>query len=281
MRPARGAATIAHAMTTTAPHAPAGYALGREPAEYRRLRTQARALEPATARLLDHLGLAPGARCLDAGCGAGDTMRLMAQRVGPTGAVLGVDLDARLGADALAALHAAGHHQCAFTPLDLTIADEIPGGPFDLVFARLLLMHLPDPVRVLRTLWSAVAAGGHLLVQEYDLRAVGVLPELESMAEFRRVMLAVQPHADLGQRLPLLFAQAGIGTPDGTDVTGRLEPLRTAGPEIAAVWTSALPAAVAHGLVSRADGERWAGAFGRDVTEHPDHTWQWPPLMGA
>src|SRR5882724_15170 len=81
------------------------YALGRTAPEYEQLRTQARAWEPATGRLLDLVGLGAGASCLDAGCGPGETMRLMAERVGPDGRVLGVDVDAPLGAAALVALH--------------------------------------------------------------------------------------------------------------------------------------------------------------------------------
>ena len=63
------------------------YALGRTPEEYERLRLQARTWEAATGRLFDEVGLAPGASCLDAGCGPGETMRLMAERVGPAGRV--------------------------------------------------------------------------------------------------------------------------------------------------------------------------------------------------
>ena len=48
------------------------YALGRTPEEYERLRAQARVWEAATGRLLDQVGLAPGASCLDAGCGPGE-----------------------------------------------------------------------------------------------------------------------------------------------------------------------------------------------------------------
>ena len=47
------------------------YALGRTPQEYERLRVQSRAWEAATSRLLDQVGLAAGASCLDAGCGPG------------------------------------------------------------------------------------------------------------------------------------------------------------------------------------------------------------------
>src|SRR4051794_19183959 len=94
-----------------------GYALGRTRDEYERLRAQARVWEQATGRLFDQVALAPGARCLDAGCGPGETMRLMAQRVATSGHVTGVDVDAPLGAQALTMLHDAGHRQCDFTRL--------------------------------------------------------------------------------------------------------------------------------------------------------------------
>ena len=97
-----------------------GYSLARTPEEYERLRAQARVWESTTGRLLDRVALAAGSRCLDAGCGPGETMRLMAQRVGPSGRVVGVDVDERLGRQALAALHDAGHRQCEFAHVDLT-----------------------------------------------------------------------------------------------------------------------------------------------------------------
>lgn len=147
-----------------------GYALARNQQEYERLRAQARVWESATGRLLDEVGLASGDRCLDAGCGPGETMRLMAQRVGPSGRVTGVDIDAELGAQAEATLHDAGHRQCRFAALDITAQGPIPGAPFDLVYARILLYHLPERVAVLRRLWDAVAPRGRLLIQDYDLR---------------------------------------------------------------------------------------------------------------
>ena len=224
------------------------YALARTPQEYERLRAQSRVWEAATSRLLDQVALAPGARCLDAGCGPGETMRLMAQRVGPTGRVTGIDVDAPLGAQALTMLHDAGHRQCRFASHDITAEEPLPGGPFDLVYARLLLFHLPERVAALRRLWDAVAPGGHLVVQDYDLRSVTVEPALESAAECRRVIVeafsAAGCDVNLGALLPDLFARAGIGVPDGTDVTGRLEPLGDAQRMITGVYTSVLPAAL-------------------------------------
>jgi len=198
------------------------YALGHTPQEYARLRAQARMWDAAAGRLFDRAGLAPGAACLDAGCGPGETMRAMAERVGPTGRVLGIDTDASLGALAVGMLHGDGHHQCSFREHDLSQAAAVPGGPFDLVYARLLLFHLPQRVEVLARLWEEVAPGGHLIVQDYDFRSIGVLPDLASIGEVTRVFtdafIAAGADVHVGARLPELFRRAGIGAPDGTDV---------------------------------------------------------------
>ena len=92
-----------HAPTAAPPDD--NYVLNRDATEYERLRAQARAWEPATSRLFDQVALGPGARCLDAGCGPGLTMRLMAERVGPSGHVTGVDVDAGVGDEALRPPH--------------------------------------------------------------------------------------------------------------------------------------------------------------------------------
>jgi SAM-dependent methyltransferase len=261
------------------------YALGRTADEYQRLRAQARVWEAATGRLLDQVELAPGARCLDAGCGPGETMRLMAQRVGPGGHVCGIDVDRELGAQALAALHAAGHHQCSFEPADVLQAERIPGGPFDLVFARLLLFHLADPVAALRRLWDWVAPGGHLVVQDYDLRTVDVAPALDTMREFNRVVPAAFTGAGcdihIGHRLPVLFADAGVGAPDGTDVAGRIEPLATTSAMLAAVYRSLLPVAQSLGLTTEQRAAAWFAQLARDTAEHAQHAVLWPLLIGA
>jgi SAM-dependent methyltransferase len=262
-----------------------GYALERTPEEYERLRAQARVWEPATGRLFDQVALAPGASCLDAGCGPGETMRLMAQRVGTSGHVTGVDIDAPLGAQAVAMLHGAGHRQCSFARIDLGAGEPIPGAPFDLVYARLLLYHLPQRVTVLRRLWDAVAPGGHLLVQDYDILSSSVLPTLASMDECLRVVVGAFSAAGcdvrVGTRLPQLFAQAGIGAPDGTDVAGRLEPLADAQRMFTAVFRSVLPTAIAHGITTEQRASASLSQIADDAQRHPDRPAMWPLMIGA
>jgi ubiquinone/menaquinone biosynthesis C-methylase UbiE len=278
MRARRGAATIGGMSTLE-------YALARTPEEYERLSLQARVWEPATGRLFDQVGLAPGARCLDAGCGPGETMRLMAQRVGPSGWVTGIDADAPLGAQALAALQLAGHRQCTFVAADLTADEPVPGGPFDFVFARLLLFHLPERVEVLARLWDAVAPGGHLVVQDYDVRTVRVFPPLDSVEEFERFATAAFTAAGadiyVGSRLPQLFAEAGVGAPDGTDVAGRLEPLSRAQHFLTGVHNGLLAGAIDAGIATADESAAWRAALARDVERHPDLPVLWPLLIGA
>jgi SAM-dependent methyltransferase len=261
------------------------YALGHTPEEYDRLRAQARGWEAATGRLLDQVGLAPGASCLDAGCGPGETMRLMAQRVGPAGRVVGIDVDAPLGAQALTMLHDAGHRHCEFHPHDLTGPAPVPGAPFDVVYARLLLFHLPERVAVLGRLWDAVAPGGHLVVQDYDLRSAEVLPSLDSVDELKRVIIGAFTAAgcdvQAGARLPVYFAQAGLGTPDGTDVSGRLEPLGTGHPLFERTFRSLLPTALAQGITTGPAAITTLDSLSRDATRFADYPMLWPLLIGA
>jgi ubiquinone/menaquinone biosynthesis C-methylase UbiE len=261
------------------------YALGHTAEEYDRLRAQARVWEAATGRLLDQVGLAPGARCLDAGCGPGETMRLMAQRVGPTGRVVGIDVDAPLGARAERMLHDTGHRHCEFHEHDLTGPSPVPGAPFDVVYTRLLLFHLPERVAVLARLWDAVAPGGHLVVQDYDLRSATVLPALDSMDELKRVIIgaftAVGCDVHAGARLPVLFDQAGLGAPDGTDVAGRLEPLGTGHTLFQRTFRSLLPTALAHGITTEPAAAAALDSVGRDAVRFAGHPLLWPLLIGA
>nr|WP_296076555.1 class I SAM-dependent methyltransferase [uncultured Actinoplanes sp.] len=258
------------------------YALERTPREYERLRAQARMWEAATARLLDGIGIAPGARCLDAGCGPGETMRLMADRAGPQGRVVGLDVDARLVPVTERAL---GLPQCRVLVHDVTADEPIPGGPFDLVYARLLLFHLPSRVAVLRRLWEAVAPGGHLVIQDYDLSVATVVPVLPGVGELARVLRggfeAIGCDVQAGTRMPALMIEAGIGTPAGTDVSGHLEPLASGRMMLEQTFRSVLPAALAHGVTTEEKAEETLAMLDEEAMRYPDRPLLWPLMCGT
>jgi SAM-dependent methyltransferase len=120
-------------MTTsaTSPEAPDdAYVLARTSGEYQRLRRQAQLWEQVTAQALDRVGIGAGMRCLDVGCGPGEVMRLMAERVGACGRVTGLDNDGRVGQEAVGVLRATVAGQFEFIQADAETIGKPPGGPF-------------------------------------------------------------------------------------------------------------------------------------------------------
>ncbi|MDH6132026.1 SAM-dependent methyltransferase [Kitasatospora sp. MAA4] len=138
-------------------------------------------LDPITTRQLDDLGLPPGARCWEVGAGGGSIARLLAERVGPQGRVIATDIDpARFHGEA-ANLELRRHD---------VRHEEPPGEGFDLIHARLVLLHLPERHEVLATLAGALRPGGVLLVEEFDRSPLHVLCDLapEQRELFARVV---------------------------------------------------------------------------------------------
>lgn len=253
------------------------YVLGRTPEEHERLRRQAAVWQPATARLLDQVGLSPGDRCLDAGCGTGAVMELMAARGAQ---VTGIDLDAGLGEKAAA--EAGG----TFVRADLeTDDDAVAPHSFDVVHGRLVLLHLTDPVAALRRMWRWVAPGGKLVVQDYDMDAVQSVPPLPVVDEWRRVFLGAFSRAGrdcrIGLRLPALFAEAGIGAPGLTDVAGRLGTMADSAGMLTATYRSIAPLALRLGLITEEQRDRFPADMDDATRAHPDHRAMWPLLVGA
>jgi len=124
--------------------------------------------DPGTVEQLDAIGVGEGWRCVDVGAGAGSATRLLAQRVGSTGSVLAVDIDISL-------LEELASDRVEVRRLDL-LSDELPADAFDLVHARLLLMHLPSRLAAIRRLSSAARPGGWIVAVDPDFTTVAVSP---------------------------------------------------------------------------------------------------------
>ena len=140
------------------------YALGSTDAEHQRLIRQATWLAAYTERLFREAGIGPGQRVLDLGSGVGDVALIAAGLVGPSGEVVGIERDPRSIARAGARMAEAGLRNVSFTQSD---AAQIPSdNPFDAAVGRYILMFLPDPISVLRSLSHLVRPGGILAFQE-------------------------------------------------------------------------------------------------------------------
>lgn len=108
------------------------------------------ALERAAARVGEHV--------LDVGCGCGQTSLQLAERVGPEGSVVGLDISAVMLERARERAAHAGVGQIAFRNADAQT--EAFDGSFDLVFSRFGVMFFAQPREAFANLLGALRAGG-------------------------------------------------------------------------------------------------------------------------
>lgn len=117
-------------------------------------------LRPLGIAAMDALDLAAGHRVLDVGCGCGDTVLGLAERVGPTGRVVGLDVSAPMLA--LARTRVDGSAVTDRVRLQLGDAAVAPLPEVDRLFSRFGTMFFEDPVPAFVHLRSALASGGRI-----------------------------------------------------------------------------------------------------------------------
>ena len=93
---------------------------------------------------------------------------MLSARVGPTGSVLAIDLDTTL-------LEALADDRVEVRSQDL-LRDPLPADSFDLVNARLLLMHLPARREAMRRLVAVARPGGWVAAIDPDFTTVEPAP---------------------------------------------------------------------------------------------------------
>src|SRR5262245_13399872 len=200
-------------MTTS--HRSAKYPLGHTDAEHQRLIRQAKRVGPITERFFREAGIEPGQRVLDLGSGVGDVAMLVARLVGPSGEVVAVERDPNSIAKATARVTEAGFQNVTFSQSDLSeIADQ---NPFDAVVGRFILMYLPDPVAVLRSISQMVRPGGVFVFQEPTwvpvIAHLAALPLWFATASLIDKTMRVSANHDMGAELYHTYVAAGLPAP--------------------------------------------------------------------
>jgi SAM-dependent methyltransferase len=167
--------------------------------------------DPSTFRHLEAVGLAPGWRCWEVGAGGPSVAAWMADRVGPAGSVLATDIDVSRMADGASGFEVLRH--------DVGGEDPLPG-PFDLVHARLVLVHVPRRDVALSALVGALRPGGWLLVEDADpalqpLTCIDEWGPAQRLAnklrrDFRTLLTDSGADLAYGRTLPRALRDAGL-----------------------------------------------------------------------
>jgi ubiquinone/menaquinone biosynthesis C-methylase UbiE len=256
------------------------YPIERREGEIDRLLTQAAALEFDTGVMLDRIGVAPGWRCLDLGCGPAGIVELLSLRSGPTGRVVGLDADAVFLEHARALARSRGLGNVEFIRGD-AYRTELPRSSFDLVHARFVASTAGKAQELIAEAMGLVRPGGIVAFQEPDIGTLNCYPPHPAWDLLARlceqVFKLTGGDVRLAQRLYQLAKQAGleavqyrpflVGWPSGDPMTDYLP----------ATVESLRGAIARHRLIDEEDLDAALGACRRHLAD-PDTVFTYPTV---
>jgi SAM-dependent methyltransferase len=191
------------------------YLLADQPSELERLQLQSRVWEPAGRQVLDRIDGGSGARALDVGCGALGWLRILSGWVGPSGQVVGTDIDEALLDAARSFLEAEGISNVELVVDDL-FETELKSKSFDLVHARYVIAPLGRGGEQVAAYRRLLRPGGAVVLEEWDLGSWHFNPA--APAAERLIGLLSDIFATLGgeagRGLPELLRGIGIEEPE-------------------------------------------------------------------
>jgi len=115
--------------------------------------------------IVEHLGLEPGMKVLDAGCGPGRLTLPLAEAVGPQGEVLAMDVQDGMLARVRAKVQASGLQNVRYLQAGLG-EGELPLNYYDRALLVTVLGEIPDQIAALREIHNALKPGGIISVTE-------------------------------------------------------------------------------------------------------------------
>jgi ubiquinone/menaquinone biosynthesis C-methylase UbiE len=177
--------------------------------EIERLRVQAKVMEPDAVTMLARFGSMAGWVCLDIGCGPGGITDLLSARVGPTGLVIGLDMNAQFLEHA---------RRNAPKNVEFRVGDayrsDLPAGNFDLVHMRFVASTAGHPEQLLEEAMRLVRPGGLIALQEPDASTLNCFPPHRAWDRLKSAYMAafkaVGADIELARKLYFLVHQAGL-----------------------------------------------------------------------
>lgn len=164
----------------------------------------AQTFSPSTIRFLDEIGDLTGVQALDVGCGIGETTRMLGKRIGKSGSVVGVDFDQNL-IESAKTLTNTGNvtyingdaHSLAFDDCS-----------FDIVYARLLLLHVSEPMVALKEMIRVCRPKGKVIIHDGDFSTLYTMPDPVGGEGLNKLFTLFRNYR-MGRRLWHMFRECG------------------------------------------------------------------------
>lgn len=189
------------------------YPLGSTQTELQRLLAQAKVYLPQSNWLLDQIGIKPGWRAVDIGCGPIGILDLLSQRVGPQGSVVGLEREQRFVEMARAEIAKRGLSNVSVVQAD-GLNTGLEKGTFDLVHERLVMINVSAREAFLSEMLSLLRPGGTVVLADVDNVSWCCQPPHPSwdilLNAFHTVFHASGGDGFIGRRLQTLLRAAGV-----------------------------------------------------------------------
>ena len=190
------------------------YVLGTDRAELDRLGLQHQLWLEQAAAAWERAGFRRGQKLLDAGCGPGFATLDLAQRVGPRGKLVAVDISQRFLAHLEELARARGVTNIRAVQSSVERMD-IGESNFDGAYARWVLCFVRRPAAVIEQVARRLKRGGVFVIQDYfRYESITVAPPAEAFSRvFRAVCKSWRVRGgdpDIGCKLPGLLRRAGF-----------------------------------------------------------------------
>jgi ubiquinone/menaquinone biosynthesis C-methylase UbiE len=167
------------------------------------------AIQASKRLMLERLALAPGEAVLDVGCGPGIDVLDMAEHVGATGRLVGLDASAVMIAEARR--RAEAQHIVASFEVGQVQALPFADGTFDVCRAERLLMHIETAAPAVAEMVRVTRRGGRVAIFDFDWDTLVI--DHPDKSTTRTV---VQSYSDsmrngwIGRQLPRLLTEQGV-----------------------------------------------------------------------
>ena len=238
------------------------YIMAASEAEHARLVAIARRFADQVREMCARAGVGTGARVVDVGSGPLGALLELAEIVGPSGTVVGVDSSADAVATARTTLAREGLDRVRLVHGDVNVLEPaaiVGDGPFDAAHLRFVLVHQADPAATLRRVAALLRPGGRVLVFDLveDARYPRYDPPVPASERAWELLYAAAHRrgaaGDVARRLPALCAEAGLRVLDARGTFRLLTPAQDSLGAARATLLGARASIVGAGLATDAE----------------------------
>jgi SAM-dependent methyltransferase len=189
------------------------YLMAGQTSELERLRLQSRVWEPAGRALLRHIDTREVRRALDVGCGAMGWLRVLAERIEPTGTIVGTDIDDKMLEAASSFVEERQLTQVKLEKDDL-FSSRLAPASFDLTHARFQIAPLGRGDEQVATYLRLTKPGGLVVLEDPDTGSWHFNPPAPATDRLIELILeafkAAGGNFDAGRELPALLRAHGL-----------------------------------------------------------------------